>query len=343
MVRLHQDVAAQFMEIGVLRLRPDQGVGLAQRRVQVAEQIGGLRFAVFFRQRVRTLAQQTRHRRLALGVDRDLDAHHVVALLQRSRILVLAIGALLDQRLQVGDAFLRHRMADAVRIDLRARQRKRRLEALEGLQHALAGLMRGVEIGDGRAVGGDFFATLVLEQHALGEFATARGKPHARRGETAAVAGRARHHRAGAEQAGDDGHGLDVFELFAKLLFVAAGDMAAFVRDDADDLVRRLGLHQRAGVDEQAPSRDEGVEGRIVDQHDADAGAGEARRLEDRPRVVAHQRLDLGVAHHRHALRKHGERLRQGDGDGDKCDRRGTGQPGQRRKRSRQGQHGPHW
>ena len=77
------------------------------------------------------------------------------------------------------------------------------------------------------------------------------------------------------------------------------------MRDDADDLVGRLRLHQRAGVDEHAPAGNEGVEARIVDQHDVDAGFGQAGRLEDRPRVVAHQRLDLGVAHHRRALLRH--------------------------------------
>ena len=88
-----------------------------------------------------------------------------------------------------------------------------------------------------------------------------------------------------------------------KALLVAAGDMAGLVRDDADDLVGRLGLQQRAGVDEHAAAGDEGVEARIVDQNDVDAGFRQARGLEDRPRIVAHQRLDLGIAHDRHILR----------------------------------------
>ncbi len=78
---------------------------------------------------------------------------------------------------------------------------------------------------------------------------------------------------------------------------MAAGDVAGLVRDHADDLVRRLGLQQRARVDEHAAAGDEGVEARIVDQDDVDARFRQAGGLEDRPRVVAHQRLDLGVAH----------------------------------------------
>ena len=105
---------------------------------------------------------------------------------------------------------------------------------------------------------------------------------------------------------GDDRHGLSARELLAQTILVAAGDVAGLVRDHADDLVRRLGLQQRAGVDEHAAAGDEGVEARIVDQDDFDAGLRQARRLEDRPRIVAHQRLDLGIADDRHVLRMRG-------------------------------------
>jgi hypothetical protein len=83
---------------------------------------------------------------------------------------------------------------------------------------------------------------------------------------------------------------------------VAAGQMACLVRQNADDLVRCLGRHQRAGIDENAPAGNEGIEAGVVDQHDVDAGLAEACRAQYRPRVVAHQRLDLGIAHDWHAL-----------------------------------------
>ena len=88
---------------------------------------------------------------------------------------------------------------------------------------------------------------------------------------------------------------------------MAAGDVAGLMRDHADDLVGRLGLQQRARVDEHAAAGDEGVEARIVDENDVDARLRQSCGLEDRPGVVAHQRLDLGVAHDRHILRIGGD------------------------------------
>ena len=50
-------------------------------------------------------------------------------------------------------------------------------------------------------------------------------------------------------------------QLLAQLCQMAAGDMAGLVREHADDLVRRLRFHQRAGIDEDAAAvDDEGVE-----------------------------------------------------------------------------------
>ena len=78
---------------------------------------------------------------------------------------------------------------------------------------------------------------------------------------------------------------------------MAAGDMAALMRDDADHLVRRLGVHQRAGMDEHiVPVDDEGVEAPVVDDVDLDALRAEAGGVEDRLGVSADQRFGLGVA-----------------------------------------------
>ena len=127
------------------------------------------------------------------------------------------------------------------------------------------------EIGDRRAVGGHLLGALVAEDAALRHLAAAGRNAHAGAGKAAAVGGGAGDHGADAEQRGDDGHRLGALELVAQPLLVAAGDVAGLVRDDADDLVGRFGLHQRAGVDEQAAPGDEGVEARIVDQNDLDA------------------------------------------------------------------------
>ena len=195
-------------------------------------------------------------------------------------------------------------MADLVGIDLRARQRQRGLEALERLQHALGRLAGRLEIGDGGTVGGRLLAALVAEQAAPRRLAAADRETATGLREFARLGRRTGNDRADAEKPGDDRHRLGARELFAQPVLVAAGDVARLVCDDADDLVRRLGLQQRAGVDEHATAGDEGVEARIVDQNDVDAGFREAGGLEDRARIVAHQRLDLGVAHDRHVLRK---------------------------------------
>ena len=91
----------------------------------------------------------------------------------------------------------------------------------------------------------------------------------------------------------------------------------------ADDLVRRLGIEQRAGVDEDvAAVHHEGVEAAVVDDDDLDVVLGEAGDAQDRPRIVAQQVLDLGVADDRQlgrALRvhrRHAAGPKAGDRDG---------------------------
>ena len=65
---------------------------------------------------------------------------------------------------------------------------------------------------------------------------------------------------AGTEEGGGDGHDLGALQSLAQALLVAAGQMADLVGEDADQLVRRLGHGNRAGVDEDPPTEDEGVE-----------------------------------------------------------------------------------
>ena len=78
---------------------------------------------------------------------------------------------------------------------------------------------------------------------------------------------------------------------------MAAGDVAAFMGDDADDLIGCLGLHQQPGMDEHVlPIHDEGVEGAVVDDMDPDALRPEPRRGEDRLGVGSDQGLGFRVA-----------------------------------------------
>ena len=177
-------------------------------------------------------------------------------------ILGVEIAARLGELLQRGDALAGHRVADLVGIDLRARQRQRVLEAVERLQHAIGGLAGRLEIGDGGPVGRRLLAALVAEQAAARGFSAADREAPAGLREFARLGGRTGNHRADAEKPGDNGHGLGAGKLFAQPVLVTAGDVSRLMCDDADDLVRRLGLQQRAGVDEHAAAGDEGVEAR---------------------------------------------------------------------------------
>jgi len=85
---------------------------------------------------------------------------------------------------------------------------------------------------------------------------------------------------------------------------MAAGDVSALMRNDADDFVRRFSLQQRACVYENVSAVDhESVEGVVADDANRDAAAAESCRGENRLRVVLQQCLDLGIANERQALR----------------------------------------
>jgi hypothetical protein len=76
------------------------------------------------------------------------------------------------------------------------------------------------------------------------------------------------------------------------------------VGEHADDLVRGIGLHQRADIDEDAvPARHERVEGLLVDEDDLRRPGVKAGRAEDRLRVVAQELLGFGVADDRQLAR----------------------------------------
>ena len=64
---------------------------------------------------------------------------------------------------------------------------------------------------------------------------------------------------------------------------MTAGDMAALMRNHADDLIGSLRIHQRAGMDEHVvPVDDEGVEGAVVDDVDVDRLSAQSGGVKDR-------------------------------------------------------------
>ncbi len=94
-----------------------------------------------------------------------------------------------------------------------------------------------------------------------------------------------------------------VAHFFLHACKMTAGDMAAFMGHDTDQLVRPLRAHDQASVDEDAlATRHEGVERAILDEHDLDTVGVETCCLPDRDREGADRALDLGVANEIEAL-----------------------------------------
>ena len=116
---------------------------------------------------------------------------------------------------------------------------------------------------------------------------------------------------------GDDLLDLGLAERAAQLGQVPADDMAGLVGQDADDHAGVLGLQQQAGIDENMPpARDESVELLVVDDMDANIGAGDADRPENRCAVGADGAFDLGIPDQRQAPRRGGGRKRRAGNEG---------------------------
>ena len=81
---------------------------------------------------------------------------------------------------------------------------------------------------------------------------------------------------------------------------MAAGDMAELVGDHALDLGGAVGGVDQPGMDiDRLAAGDEGVDRRIVDQHDIDIARIEPGGGDQRRRHVVQQGLGLGIAQHR--------------------------------------------
>ena len=69
---------------------------------------------------------------------------------------------------------------------------------------------------------------------------------------------------------------------------VTAGNVAAFVRKHADNLIRRFGVHQRAHVDENfLPVGNESIEAFVANENDPRRAGIDAGGMEDGGHVVA--------------------------------------------------------
>jgi len=223
--------------------------------------------------------------------------------------------------LQRGDAVDRHRVRLQIRIGAARGEQALVGEALEGLVHALGGLSGGVEEFDAGAVGVFLLLALIGQQRALDHRLRCGDRRGAGAGEAVAAAAAAGTggECADAEQHRDDHLGLGLRQLLAHLGEMAAGQMAGFVCQHADDLVRCLRLQQRTVVDEDATAvSNERVERAVVDDDDLDILLLQTGGAQDRPGVFAQQLLGLGVAQHRRSLLLG---PRGDDGADRKCDR----------------------
>ncbi len=200
-------------------------------------------------------------------------------------------------------------------------------EALEGLVHAPRGLAGGVQKLHAGLVGVFLLLAHVRQQVAADHFSRSGEHGGAGIGQAAVAAAAlgTRHHRAGAEQHGNDHLRLGLRHLLAHLGEMSAGKVAGFMRHHADDLVRRLRLQDRAVVHEDAAAvGNEGVEDALVDDHHLDVLLFQTGGAQDRAGIFAQQLFGLGVAEHRRALvlLRHGRHRR----DGQRYGRRQRGQ-----------------
>ncbi len=79
-----------------------------------------------------------------------------------------------------------------------------------------------------------------------------------------------------------------------------AGDVPKLVGDHALNFIGRIGSVDQTGMQiDHLSAGHEGVDGRVVHQHDVDIAGFEAGCLHQRGRHLAHQRLGLCVAQDR--------------------------------------------
>ncbi len=229
-------------------------------------------------------------------------------------------------------------MALQIGVDRRGLEHGVVVEAAEERQQALRRLLRGFEIAHGGPIGRLLFAALVGEHAALGDLLAADRDTHAARtrfthpGAGAADGGSAaQDHRGGR-------HNLGVLQLLAQAHQMPAGDVAALVREDADDLVGSFGVDERAGVHEDVLAvGHESIERARADQHDLDRASAQAGCLGDRLQIVAHELFDLGIADKRRALVLGGGRQRQGGDAQAQCRHEGGTAEALRRGRQARG------
>ena len=162
-------------------------------------------------------------------------------------------------------------------------------EAFERVVHAFRRLAGCGEELDAGAIGLFLLGAQITDHRILDR----RGRPGDGGGaglaQILAAAAAGGNHRADAEEHRDDGLRRRRGQCLAHARQMSAGDVPGFVGEHADDLIRRLRLHQRAAVDEDAVAvGDEGVERTVVDDDDLNILLRETGRAQDRLLSLIH-------------------------------------------------------
>jgi hypothetical protein len=177
-------------------------------------------------------------------------------------------------------------------------------EPREAVVHALGRLAGSGEELDAGAIGGVLLGTHIGQQRALDHGLRRLQGRHAGLAHIGGAAAGGSDQRARSEQQRHDRLRRRLGDFIAQARQVAACDVTRFMGEHADHLVRRVRLHQRASIDEDAAAvGDECVEGPIVDDYDLNILLAEPGGLQKRLGVVAQKLLDLGIADDRRALR----------------------------------------
>ncbi|MDH3581731.1 MAG: hypothetical protein OEM91_14035 [Hyphomicrobiales bacterium] len=167
------------------------------------------------------------------------------------------------------------------------------LKPFESLQHATARLLRQIEVLQAALISGRFLRA-AFGQHRPQHEIVAGGN---------SGAGAGRYGRSNPKYAHKQEFGLVSLDARAQGREVATGDMSGFMGNDTDDLIGRITLHNRAGVDVNVSAiDDEGIENPTSDYSDRHASAAKPRRLEDRPGIVTQKAFYLSIANERQRL-----------------------------------------
>ena len=187
-------------------------------------------------------------------------------------------------------------MATDERVLRRRAQRFLIAEFFKQHQHALAGLMRPLQISRPRLVGAAFLLAAVRQDRTLSNLHAARKDRHAGVARTCGNSGHTGDHR---RVIGNGGFA----HRFGRARPVGTRHMACFMRDDADDFHRGVRLCDEARVVERILSADdEGVDVRVHDQMDGDRRRCQSGGLPDGQRIVTQHAFGFGVAHQCYAV-----------------------------------------